>query len=220
MSKLAHTLKALLAGEFICPVAYPDGYDLLTEEAHRAVAETWVGQLGLRLVRLSDEGAFFVAPALADTEARTAVRDSLRNVRTTLAPIVPVLEAIRRAQGQDVHLQPGLALWESELAERVRLTPALEQQVMELALPGQRLDASTNDRVSRMLEFLCKERYALPMPTDNRGYKLTGKIEFLYAVLGVIAENTELISDASVVDQEQMRLQERADDLGAPGAPA
>lgn len=210
MSKLASTLKSLLAGEFICPVAHPASYDMLIEEEHRAAAEAWVGQLGLRLVRLSEEGAFFLAPELADAEARLAVRDSLRNVRATLSPVVPVLEAIRQAQGQDAHLQPGLTLWESELAERVRLTPALEQQVMELALSGLRLDASSNDRMSRMLEFLVKERYAVPVPNDSRGYKLTGKIEFLYAVLDVIAENTELISDASVVDQEQMRLPEAA----------
>lgn len=208
MSKLASTLKALLAGEFICPVAHPASYDLLSEGEHRAATEAWVEHLGLRLVRLSEEGAFFLAPELPDTDARAAVRETLRNVRTTLSPVVPVLEAIRQAQGQDSHLQPGLTLWESELAERVRLTPALEQQVMELALPGMRLDASSNDRMSRMLEYLVKERYAMPVPNDSRGYKLTGKIEFLYAVLEVIAENTELISDAAVVDQEQMRLPE------------
>lgn len=207
-SKLASTLKALLAGEFICPVAYPASYDLLIEEEHRGATEAWVEQLGLRLVRLSDEGAFFLAPEVADADARTAVRESLRNVRATLWPVVPVLEAIRQAQGQDAHLQPGLTLWESELAERVRLTPALEQQVMDLALPSMRLDASSNERLSSMLKFLVKDRYAVELPNDSRGIKLTGKIEFLYAVLEVIAENTELISDANVVDQEQMRLPE------------
>ncbi|SDC46120.1 hypothetical protein SAMN05444679_103128 [Variovorax sp. CF079] len=208
MTRLASTLKSLLAGEFICPVAHPLSYDLLCEQEHLDTVEAWVGQLGLRLVRLSEEGAFFLAPEIPDAEARSAVRDSLRNVRSILSPIVPVLEAIRQAQGQDAHLQPGLTLWESELAERVRLAPALEQQVMELNLPGLRLDARANDRVSKMLEYLVKERYAVPIPTDSRGFKLTGKIEFLYAVLAVIAENTELISDASVVDHEQMRLAE------------
>ena len=208
MSKLASTLKSLLAGEFICPVAHPLSYDLLCEQEHLDTVEAWVGQLGLRLVRLSEEGAFFLAPEIPDAEARSAVRDSLRNVRSILSPIVPVLEAIRQAQGQDAHLQPGLTLWESELAERVRLAPALEQQVMELNLPGLRLDARANDRISKMLEYLVKERYAVPIPTDSRGFKLTGKIEFLYSVLAVIAENTELISDASVVDHEQMRLAE------------
>jgi len=212
MSKLASTLKALLTGEFICPVAYPASYDLLLDEEHCAAAEAWVAQLGLRLVRLSEEGAFFLAPEVADGDARAAIRDSLRNVRATLSPVVPVLEAIRQAQGQDAHLQPGLTLWESELAERVRLTPALEQQVMELTMPGMRLDATSNDRISRMLEFLVKERYAVPVPNDSRGYRLTGKVEFLYAVLEVIAENTDLISDASVVDQEQMRLPEAAEE--------
>ena len=208
MTRLASTLKSLLAGEFICPVAHPLSYDLLCEQEHLDTVEAWVGQLGLRLVRLSEDGAFFLAPEIPDAEARSAVRDSLRNVRSILSPVVPVLEAIRQAQGQDAHLQPGLTLWESELAERVRLAPALEQQVMELNLPGLRLDARANDRVSKMLEYLVKERYAVPIPTDSRGFKLTGKIEFLYAVLAVIAENTELISDASVVDHEQMRLTE------------
>jgi hypothetical protein len=208
MSQLASTLTALLAGEFICPVAHPVGYALLSEEEHRAVAEAWVAVLGKRLVRLGDEGAFFLAPDIADNEARKAVRESLRSVRVQLSPIVPVLEAIRQAQGQDAHLQPGLTLWESELAERVRLTPALEQQVMELSLSGMRLDSSSNDRISRMLDFLEKERYAVKVDEKSSGYRLTGKIEFLYAVLEVIAENSELISDAAVVDQEQLRLLE------------
>ncbi|MNT61052.1 hypothetical protein D3C72_1986680 [compost metagenome] len=46
------------------------------------------------------------------------------------------------------------------------------------------------------------------MDERSSGYRLTGKIEFLYAVLEVIAENSELISDAAVVDQEQLRLLE------------
>jgi hypothetical protein len=149
MSKLASTLKSLLAGEFICPVAHPASYDMLIEEEHRAATEAWVGLLGLRLVRLSEEGAFFLAPEVADAEARSAVRDSLRNVRATLSPVVPVLEAIRQAQGQDAHLQPGLTLWESELAGAraagdgagaVGPTPGGEQQRPDVAhagVPGQ-----------------------------------------------------------------------------------
>lgn len=213
MSRLATTLKYLAEGKFICPVAYPEEFDILCQEEHRVAAEAWLEQVGLRLARLSDEGAFFMAHALADHEMRLSVRDELRNVRSRLHPVVPVLEAIRQAQGQDPRLQPGDTIWESEIAERVRQNAGLEQQVMELReLPGMRTGESANDRVRRMLDYLQKEAYLVLTHPNRHGYQVTGKIEYLYGLLSEIAANSDLLSDEAVVDQmQQFRLHEQPD---------
>lgn len=210
MSRLATALKRLAEGKFICPVAYPEEFDLLSEEEGREAAEAWLEQVNLRLARLSDEGAFFMAYAFADHEMRLAVREELRTVRSRLHLVVPVLEAIRQAQGQDPRLQPGDTIWESEIAERVRQNAGLEQQVMELReLPGMRAGESANDRVRRMLDYLQKEGYAVLSHPNRHGYQVTGKIEYLYGLLGEIAANTDALSDEGVVDQmQQMRLAE------------
>lgn len=63
---MTRKLKRLAEGKFICPVAYPEEFDLLSEEGGRAVAEAWLEQVGLRLARLSDEGAFFMAYAFTE----------------------------------------------------------------------------------------------------------------------------------------------------------
>jgi hypothetical protein len=213
MSQLANTYKNLLAGHFVCEYTLPDEWSLLCDEEHRATAEKWVEQLGLRLVRLGEDGAFFLAPAIVNNDTRAAVRQALESARGIVGSVLPVLEALRQAHGHDAHLQPGLVLWESELAERVRQTPALEQLVAELDLRGMRTDASSNERVSRMLALLEKERYAVAVQSEHRGVRLTGKIDFLYGVLEVIAEHSDLLSDSGVEDQEQLRLPDAAPDI-------
>lgn len=218
MSRISTALKRLADGKFICPVAYPEEFDLLCEESGRAAAEAWLDQVGLRLARLGDEGAFFMAYAIADHEMRLAVREELRTVRSRLHLVVPVLEAIRQAQGQDPRLQPGDTIWESEISERVRQNAGLEQQVMELReLPGTRTGESANDRVRRMLDYLQKEGYAVLAHPSRHGYQITGKIEYLYGLLGEIAANTDALSDEGVVDQvQQLRLAEAPDQAEQP----
>ena len=58
----ASVLKFLLAGEYICPIRYRNEYELLEDPQLQEETQTWLLAVNMRLARLGDEGAFFMAP--------------------------------------------------------------------------------------------------------------------------------------------------------------
>lgn len=222
--KLESALKRLAEGAFVCGVSYPDEYDALKTEQGQREADEWLGKIGYRLARLSDDGAFFMAHAVATLELRVGLRDEMRSVREQLDPIVGFLEVLRQAQGRDPHIHPGDMLWESEIYEAVRSQSLLERRLNDMRDIGGRLTEGAFDRVRRVLERLEKEGYLVQAHAAMKGYQVTGKILYLYQLLALIAENTPLLSDDSVVDtidpQTRLDATEEAEPkpLGADGA--
>lgn len=209
MSRIESSLKRLADGCFICEVHYPDEFAVLSDPDSRRRVELWLEEIGYRLVRLSDEGAFFMAHAVVTTEMRTKLRDEMKTVRGRLEPMVGFMQTLRQAQGRNPQIHSGDVLWESEIGEAVRGSPLLERRLSEMRdFSGGRLTDSSLDRVRRMLTYLTAEGYLVETNPTSKGYTVTGKIEYLYQLIGFIAENTSLLSDDEVVDQidQQMRL--------------
>jgi len=209
MPRLEAALKRLAEGCFVCEAKYPDEYEVLQDMDGRAQAERWLEAIGYRLARLHDEGAFFMAHSVATTEMRTQFREELKNVRGKLEPVVAILESIRQAQGRNPQIHSGDMLWESELSEAIRQSSTLERRVIEMRdIHGARVGESTNERVRRMLVQLETEGYVVETNPTTKGYKVTGKIDYLYQLIEFIASNTPHLSDDDVVDEmaEQLRI--------------
>ncbi len=60
---------------------------------------------------------------------------------------------------------------------------------------------STNDRVRRMLQQLEHDGYLVETNPVNKGYQVTGKVNYLYQLLAFIGEHTPHLSDDGFVDQ-------------------
>lgn len=209
MSRLDSALKRLAEGCFVCEVRYPDEFAALQDGDGRRRAEEWLSTVGYRLARLSEEGAFFMAHAVVTSELRTRVRDELKTVRNRLEPVVGFMETLRQAQGRNPQIHAGDMLWESEISEAVRGSPLLERRLLEMReIGGARVSDSAIDRVRRMLTHLQSEGYIVETNPVNKGYRVTGKIDYLYQLIALISENTAHLSDDAVVDQidPQLRL--------------
>lgn len=201
MSSIRSALKLLAQGHFICGVHFPEEYESLREPEGRAIAERWLGDIGYRLARLHDEGAFFMAHAIVTNEMRNRFREEMRNARSRLEPTVGFLELIRQAQGRDPRVHAGDVIWESEICEAVRVSSILEQRLMDMReIGGARLTDSVNDRVRRMLDQLKADGYLVESNVSMRGFTLTGKVDYIYQLIGYIAANTPHLSDEDVVD--------------------
>ncbi|WP_178385385.1 hypothetical protein, partial [Pseudomonas aeruginosa] len=221
MPRLDSALKRLAEGCFVCEAKYPDEYEALLDAGGRTEAERWLGAIGYRLARLSEDGAFFMAHAVATTEMRTQLREELKSVRGKLEPVVAILESIRQAQGRDPQIHSGDMLWESELSEVIRQSSTLERRVMEMRdIHGARVGESTNERVRRMLVQLEAEGYVMETNPTTKGYKVTGKIDYLYQLIEFIASNTPHLSDDDVVDEvvEQLRIDAPPTEVDPPPA--
>lgn len=202
MKRLESALKRLAQGSFVCEVHYPEEFAVLQDPAGRSEAEKWLESIGYRLARLSDDGAFFMAHAVATTEMRARFRDELKSIRTKLEPLVGFMETLRQAQGRNPQIHAGDMFWESEISEAVRGSSLLERRLSEMReLSGARVTDSSIDRVRRMLAQLEQEGYLVETNPTNKGYQVTGKIDYLYQLIAFIAENTPHLSDDAVVDQ-------------------
>lgn len=219
MLALKSAFKRLAEGEFVCNVQFPDEFAALDTEDGRTKAAEWLGAIGYRLARLSDEGAFFMAHEIVTSEMRARFREELRAVRGRLEPVVGFLDLLRQAQGRNPHMHMGDMIWESEISEAVRNLSILEQRIMDMRdISGVRPTDSVNDRVRRMLDHLQSEGYLLETNPANKGYQITGKIDYLYQLISFISENTKFLKDDAVVDQidhagKQTRIDETAPSL-------
>lgn len=217
MLKLESALKRLAEGCFVCEVHYPDEFEVLQDAEGRRQASVWLEAVGYRLARLGEEGAFFMAHAVVTTDMRTRLRDELKTVRTRLEPVVGFLETLRQAQGRNPQIHAGDMIWESEISEAVRASPLLERRLMDMReMSGARPADSAIDRVRRMLIILQNDGYVVETNPTNKGYRVTGKIDFLYQLIGFISENTAHLSDDEVVDQIDPQI--RLDTQAAPAA--
>ena len=210
MAPLEAALKRLAEGCFVCAVHYPEEYAALQDPEGRERAQAWLSAIGYRLARLDAEGAFFMAHAQVTPELRNRLREELRTVRGRLEPVVGFMETLRQAQGRHPQIHAGDMLWESEISEAVRGSSLLERRLLEMReIGGARITDSAIDRVRRMLAQLENEGYLVETNPTSKGYRVTGKIDYLYQLIGFIAENTAHLADES--GNEQMDAQSRLD---------
>lgn len=165
---------------------YPEAYECLESAEGRKAAEAWCEAIGYRLARLGEDQAFFMAHAVVTSEMRTKFRDELKVIRNKLEPYIGFLETLRQAQSRNPQVHAGDMIWESEISEAVRGSALLERRLSDLKeLKGGLVVDSTNDRVRRMLQQLEHEGYLVETNPVNRGYQITGKVDYFYSITGL-----------------------------------
>lgn len=199
----AAVLKLLLAGEYICSIRYRDEYAILEDDEEQEAVTNWLSPLNMRLARLGDSGAFFMAPSYIGQKDITQVKNELLKFRDEYGPAVLLLDFIRQTDVGRFTMSPGehIALYELERA--VSHSTMLETQLKGLlSVISNAAQRNTNhENLRRLLEQLVKDGYAVLVNKDSGTYQITGKIEQLYAVLQFLDEN-KVIPDAEVDDRE------------------
>ncbi|BCO26610.1 hypothetical protein MIZ03_1493 [Rhodoferax lithotrophicus] len=217
----AAVLKLLLAGEYICSIRYRDEYAILEDDEEQEAVTNWLSPLNMRLARLGDSGAFFMAPSYIGQKDITQVKNELLKFRDEYGPAVLLLDFIRQTDVGRFTMSPGehIALYELERA--VSHSTMLETQLKGLlSVISNAAQRNTNhENLRRLLEQLVKDGYAVLVNKDSGTYQITGKIEQLYAVLQFLDEN-KVIPDAEVDDREAEDAPDLVDlaqsDDGAP----
>lgn len=199
---LASALKQLAEGEFVCDFRFPDEFDALDNPEGRKQAEEWLQAIGYRLVRLSDDGAFFMAHSVATTDVRAQLREEMRNIRIRLHPVVSILETVRKTQARDPRVHAGDMLYVSQIAEAARASSMLENQIMEMReVSGVKVSDKLVTRVQLMLSILEREGYVRETNPTTGAYQITGKIDYLYQLIAYITAHAPQLADESFKDQ-------------------
>lgn len=202
----ARLLKLLLAGEYICPVRYRMEFELLGDTAEREAVDAWLLSLGMRLARLGDEGAFFLAHDHIGQKEITQVKNELLKFRDEYGPAVLLLDFIRQADAGRVQLSPGEYIVLFQLDAAVSQSSMLETQLKGLlsVITNAAMRNTNHENLRRLLDHLARDGYVVLANKDTGAYQVTGKIEQLYAVLQFLDEN-KVVPDTEVDDREEVQ---------------
>ena len=217
----ARVLKLLLAGEYICPVRYRMEFELLGDTSEREEVDAWLLSLGMRLARLGDEGAFFLAHDHIGQKEITQVKNELLKFRDEYGPAVLLLDFIRQADAGRVQLSPGEYIVLYQLDAAVSQSSMLETQLKGLlsVITNAAMRNTNHENLRRLLDHLARDGYVVLANKDTGAYQVTGKIEQLYAVLQFLDEN-KVVPDTEVDDREEVQ-EDLVDEANAgEGAPS
>ena len=202
----ARVLKLLLAGEYICPVRYRIEFELLGDNSEREEVDAWLLSLGMRLARLGDEGAFFLAHDHIGQKEITQVKNELLKFRDEYGPAVLLLDLIRQADAGRVQLSPGEYIVLYQLDAAVSQSSMLETQLKGLlgVITNAAMRNTNHENLRRLLDHLARDGYVVLANKDTGAYQVTGKIEQLYAVLQFLDE-CKVVPDTEVDDREEVQ---------------
>lgn len=207
MNKSVVTL--LLTGEYICPYRYPNEFEILQQDGMQDSVDTWLGGIGRRLAQLGEGGAFFMAPLLINTEDLRQLKNEFQNFRDVYGPAVLMLDMIRQTDTVNHTLSPGEYIHLYALEQAVTNSTTLEMQLKSLLEVIDRSSqlATVRENLRRLVEHLCKDGYLVRPVKDQDSYRVTGKVDQLYAVLEFLSVNVALpeveVSDAAEADLVQ-----------------
>lgn len=202
----AKVLKLLLAGEYICSVRYRTEYELLDDDSEREAVDAWLLSLGMRLARLGDDGAFFLAYDYIGPKETTQVKNELLKFRDEFGPAVLLLDFIRQTDAGRVQLSPGEYIVLYQLEAAVSQSSMLETQLKGLlsVITNAAMRNTNHENLRRLLDHLARDGYVVLANKDTGAYQVTGKIEQLYAVLQFLDEN-KVVPDTEVDDREEVQ---------------
>lgn len=201
----AKTLKLLLAGEYICSVRYRSEFEQLTEAAEREEVDAWLSALGMRLGRVGDEGAFFLAYDFISPKEITQVKNEFLKFRDEYGPAVRMLDLIRQTDISRIELSPGEYISLYDLESAVVQSSTLEAHLKSmLGIISHAAARNTiRENLSKLLEHLAKDGYVIIANKESGTYQVTGKVEQLYSVLQFLDEE-KVIPDSEVDDFEDL----------------
>jgi len=195
--------RLLLEGEYICDVRYPIEYEVLQDPAEQERVDSWLAGLNMRLARLGGDGAFFMAPLVVTALDQARLRRELLDFRDVYGPAVVMLDLIRQADSLGLVLSPGEYIPLFELESAVANSGTLEMLLRSklAVIHDGNPRNSVRENLRRLLMHLAKDGYVYLASKETETYRVTGKVEQLYAVLQFLSEN-KVIPDTEVDETE------------------
>lgn len=199
-------LQLLMAGEYLCPVRYPDEFNSLSNSAEEVEhVNRWLGEIDMRLARIGEDGAYFMTPAKYTDKVTSRIRAELREFRDVYGPAVRMLDYIRQAKAENALCSPGERIQLVELESLVNGSTTLSAQLRTLldVIHNGNPRVSDRENLQRLMEHLSKDGYAILVDKGSDTYQVTGKVEQLYAALSFLDDN-KAIEEHDVDDQLEL----------------
>ena len=192
--------EALLSGHFICPTAYPDAFEYLSQSTNTDKINAFLKPLDRELLNLDGE-LFYAAYTVVDDSNRGAIKEAFSEIRSQLRPVVEWMDLVMTALGQDMPIRARDEIRLHQLLQAIEHEPSLSEQLNRLTQLTlfKTSKSGFNDQLSWVLQKLEQIGYLTRPNPQASVYIATGKINYLHNVIAFLndAENLELDQHAT-----------------------
>jgi hypothetical protein len=205
-----HVAEALLSGHIVCPTAYPDAFEYLSQPANADKINAFLQPLDRELLNLDGE-LYYAAYTVVDDSNRAAIREAFSETRSQLRPMVEWMDMVMTALGQDMPIRARDEIRLHQLLQVIEHEPSLSDQLIRLTqLTLFKTNRTTiAEQLSWVLQKLEQSGYLARPNAQASVYIATGKINYLHKIIAFLndAENLELDQHtAGGEDGEQQEL--------------
>ena len=194
---LRNILELFRNGKMICPISHPNEFQAL-EDGLAPKIDSALAPYGRKLVQKDD--LYYSSYANCDRKAdRTAMREQLRIIRDSVAPIIDFITLIIRAEGRNETLRPTDTIKLPDLLKKISDETAYQKDLDRLSahkgFNTHKLAPNIMDRLKKVFEGLHNMGYLSLSNAEAQIYTVTGRIEHFYEVLAFIAEHEDIPLD-------------------------
>jgi hypothetical protein len=190
-----HVAEALLSGQFICPTAYPDAFEYLSQPANADKINAFLQPLDRELLNLDGE-LYYAAYTVVDDSNRASIREAFSETRSQLRPVVEWMDMVMTALGQDMSIRARDEIRLHQLLQVIEHEPSLSEQLNRLTQLTLFKTSKTTiaEQLSWVLQKLEQSGYLARPNAQASVYIATGKINYLHRIIAFLndAENLEL----------------------------
>lgn len=198
-----HIIPMLLAGEFICPFTQHEAYTYLSDPSHHASVDAYLEKIGLKLVQTRHGGAFFCTHIEVEANEKKAAKETFRQIKHTLRPIVTFLELLMRVTQRDDILTAGALIEANQVMTTIDTNPSLRNDLQSLTNQANlRAENTDRSRLEKILKYFREQGYLVLVNPEREIYRVTGKIEYIMEVMEFLMEH-EAVSDVEETDIPQ-----------------
>lgn len=194
-TELRTTCHLLLGQTFICPITYPELFQLLRDEHFANAVAQVLNPLGYKLSQVGDPNSpevFFCALlGIDDLRERQHAEKRLLEMRDQIGAFIEFFRLVDHA-GQGGVISGGEVSFSRLLSAIENHPPYLDQlrDLQGLKLFESSRNAKDNaDRLSRVLKVMQDQGYIVRRSTDSTIYAFTGKMAYLQRIMGWMADH-------------------------------
>jgi len=184
----SEVIEALLNGQSICAVSNEDAHAWLAEESNRESMNSVLMHVNRSVARVGD--TYHAAYVTLGDDERKIAKAHIKDAAHALGPIVRWIVMAQDAKSDDTPLRAGDGIKGAALMDAAERIPAVREELARISrMPffGCTSDA-IDAQIKQTLAKLTKGGYLVQPSPERQHYIITGKVEYLYALLHLIDE--------------------------------
>lgn len=196
------TVTRLMAGEFICQVSDPSGFEFLNKVepvnglTHREEVDAFLSRIGMRLSTTQSETTFFCSYLDVDDKGKRAARALFSELKNNLRLLVDFFKLVMDASGNDFSVNPGQKLDLNRMGATVSQNQNLVEALRKVAVMCKGVSGDTDRmRLEKVVKKLRQDGYLVEVNKEQDIYQFTGKIEFFHDTLQFLMQHDKISAE-------------------------